>query len=124
MKNFALAFDIFKLDDEKRLVCGEVYAPEEVDSQGDSASAEEIEKACHRFMRESRTIGIMHKEAAGDRIDIVECYIARAPMTIGKKQIKAGTWMIVVKVNDDDLWSGVKSGKYTGFSMGGRAKAL
>lgn len=116
-------FDFIKLDDEKRLVGGIVYEPDVVDSQGDSASAGEIEKAAHGFMIESRVIGIMHKEAAGKRVDIVESYIVRAPFQMGNRIIKAGTWFLVVKVNDDELWGNVKSGKLTGFSMGGRAEA-
>jgi hypothetical protein len=116
-------FDFIKLDDEKRLVGGIVYEPDVVDSQGDSASASEIEKAAHGFMIESRVIGIMHKEAAGKRVDIVESYIVRSPFQMGNRMIKTGTWFLVVKVNDDELWAGVKSGKLTGFSMGGRAEA-
>lgn len=118
-----LDFEIIKLDDEQRLVGGIVYEPDVVDSQGDSASAQEIEKAAHGFMMESRVIGVMHKEAAGKRVDIVESYIVREPHRIGNQLLKRGTWMLVVKVHDDALWEGVKSGKLTGFSMGGRAEA-
>lgn len=118
-----LDFEIIKLDDSQRLVGGIVYEPDTVDSQGDSASAQEIEKAAHRFMMESRVIGIMHKEAAGKRVDIVESYIVREPHKIGNRVLKRGTWMLVVKVHDDGLWEGVKSEKLTGFSMGGRAEA-
>lgn len=37
--------------DKKRYTLGIVYEPNEVDSQGDFAEAEEIEKACWNFMR-------------------------------------------------------------------------
>ena len=123
MQNFAFAFEIVKLDDEKRLVGGIVYEPDVVDSQGDSASAEEIEKGCHRYMASKPAIHLMHKEDAGERVSIVECYITRQQMQFGTEVIKAGSWMIVVKVHDDEIWNDVKKGALTGFSMGGRAKA-
>ena len=121
VESWQATFDFIKMDDEQRLVGGIVYEPDVVDSQGDSASDSEIEKAAHGFMMESRIIGIMHKEAAGKRVDIVESYIVREPFHMNKRIIKRGTWMLVVKVHDDELWEGVKSGKLTGFSMGGRA---
>lgn len=111
-----------KLDDDKRLVCGIVYEPDVVDTQGDSASPAEIEKAAHNFMLESATIGIMHKEDAKDRAGIVESFIAPMNMRLGNQMIRKGSWVIIVKVRDDELWKDIKSGKITGFSMAGRAK--
>jgi hypothetical protein len=41
--------------------------------------------------------------------------------TMGQESVKKGSWIIAVKVNDDKLWSDVKSGKLTGFSVAGIA---
>jgi DNA adenine methylase len=127
MKTITITCNIFKVDDEERLVGGIVYEPEVVDAQGDSASAEEIAKACHDFLENAvlghSGMGIMHKEAAGDRIRIVECAIAHDNFVMGGQQIKKGTWFMVVKVYDDEIWKGVKDGRYTGFSMAGTAQA-
>ncbi len=112
---------IHKLDGEKQLVGGVVYEPDVVDAQGDSASEEEIQKAAHNFMIDSKTVGIMHKEDAGPRAKIVESYITTARMQIGTQFVKRGTWVMVVKILDPELWNMVKTGQYTGFSMGGRA---
>lgn len=120
--NWELEFPITKLNDEKRLVGGIVYEPDTVDAQGDSASEAEIEKAAHNFLQESRTLGLMHKEEAGPRAKIVESYVAPCNMKINNQNIRKGTWVMVVKVHDNDLWEMVKSGKITGFSMGGRAR--
>jgi hypothetical protein len=120
--NWEIEFPIYKLDNEKRLVGGVVYEPDVVDAQHDSASEAEIEKAAHNFIEQSRTLGIMHKEEAGPRAKIVESYVAPTNMKIGNQNIRKGTWMMVVKVYDNELWNLVKDGKITGFSMGGRAR--
>jgi hypothetical protein len=117
-----LDFAFEKLHDEKRLVGGIVYEPDVEDSQGDWARAEEIEKAAHNFLAESKTLGLMHKEAAGPRAEIVECAIAHDNFLMGKQTIRKGTWFMVVRVKDDSLWDMVKRGEITGFSMGGRAR--
>lgn len=129
MKNFSLFCEIFKFgeDDDKRFAGGVVYEPEKVDSQGDSASAEEIQKACHGFMEDlaEGRVGawLMHKEAAGPRIKIVECAIAHDAFRMGNQQIPKGSWYMVMKIYDDEIWKLVKSGRLSGFSMGGRAES-
>ena len=120
--SWELTFPITKLNEDKRLVGGIVYEPDVVDAQGDSAGEAEIEKAAHKFMQDSRTLGFMHKEDVGPRAKIVESYIAPCNMKMNNQSIRKGTWVMVVKVQDDELWNMVKSGKITGFSMGGRAR--
>ncbi|GAJ15535.1 unnamed protein product, partial [marine sediment metagenome] len=46
---FIPIFDISKKADE-HIVCGVVYAPNEVDSQGDTTTEEEIRKALYSYM--------------------------------------------------------------------------
>ena len=40
----------------------------------------------------------------------------------GKTVVK-GTWIMTVKVTDDELWAMCKSGDITGFSIGGVASS-
>jgi len=42
---------------------------------------------------------------------------------MGETIIKAGSWLSVLQFNDDEIWEGVKSGDYTGVSIGGVAQA-
>ncbi len=121
--NWALNVEFTKVDAEERIVKGVVYEPDVVDSQGDSASADEIRKACHGFMADSKTLGVMHKETAGPRASIVENYITDNDQRIGNQSVKKGTWMMAAKVHDDKLWNAIKKGDITGFSMGGRAES-
>ena len=68
-------------DEEKRLVYGIVYEPDAVDSQGDFAKADEIEKACHQFMIDSQEVGPKHFETS-EQLKIVECYTAPQELKI------------------------------------------
>ncbi|WP_242295099.1 XkdF-like putative serine protease domain-containing protein, partial [Bacillus cereus group sp. BfR-BA-01381] len=40
-------------------------------------------------------------------------------MTVGEQEVKAGTWLMTVRVDDADTWEEIKKGEVTGFSMGG-----
>jgi hypothetical protein len=120
---YEINIPLCKINDEQRLVGGIVYEPDITDAQGDSASEEEIGKAAHRFMLDSETLGIMHKQEAGSKARIVESYLAPASFKFGNQIIRKGTWIMVVKIFDDELWGMIKSGAITGFSMGGFCSA-
>jgi len=107
-------------DTEKRLVYGIVLEPEAEDTDGNWTSADEIEKAAHYWMENSRTIGHEHLHKL-EGVAVVESYVAPSDMSVGETLVKKGTWILGVKVYDEDRWEMVKSGEYTGFSIGGRA---
>jgi len=111
---------IFKAAEE-RIVYGIVLEPETKDAQNDIYSAEEIRQAAHRYMEEFRHLGLMHRYRMDGRIRILESYIAPCDMEVEGQPVKAGTWLMVARVIDDGLWAAVKSGKLTGFSIGGSA---
>ncbi len=106
---------------EERFVYGIVLEPETVDAQQDIYSGAEIRTAAHEYMEKFRTIGLMHKGAINDKVKILESFIAPADFEVDGAPVKAGTWVMGVKVTDDDLWAAVKSGDITGFSIGGSA---
>jgi DNA adenine methylase len=112
---------IRKSNVEQRLVYGVVLAPDVVDSQGDTISKEDIEKAAHTFMSDYQNVGLQHGLFINGRARIVESFIAPSDMTMGGELVTEGTWVMVVKVMDDELWGAVKSGDLTGFSIGGAA---
>jgi len=104
------------IDDDRHLVYGIVMEPDEVDTQGDITSADEIEKAAHRFMERSRVMGKGHVDVA--KAMPVESYIAPTSFDLGGQNIKAGSWVMASKVLDDELWEAIKGGDFTGFSIG------
>ena len=104
----------------KRLIIGVVYEPDFVDLQNDFADADEIQKAAHRFLVDYRKVRVMHEEEA-PRTDIVESYIAPQTLSIDGMDVRKGTWIVAIKVNDDALWKKVQDGEYKGLSLGGTA---
>jgi hypothetical protein len=117
---------MFKADDDKQIVYGIVYEPDEEDTQGELATAEEIEKACHEFTKGDMLIKLRHKGDAIDTAKVVETYIAPVSFAIidpwGDKQvIKKGSWIVAAHIEDVKLWKRVKDGEFNGFSMGGTA---
>jgi hypothetical protein len=116
---------VVKMDDEQRIVWGWASVVTEdgkavVDTQGDVISPEEMEKMANSFMLDVRKAKAMHE---GEQIGEV---IHSMPLTnelmnrFGIYSDREG-WIIAMKVHDDDTWSEMKKGRFTGFSIGGKA---
>lgn len=107
---------------EERYVLGVVLAPETADSQGDIYSHDEVRKAAHDYMETAGALGRQHREiVAKDKLRILESYISPADFEADGEHVTKGTWLMGIRVVDDDLWGGIKKGDFTGFSIGGAA---
>ena len=115
---------IFKSEEswKEGVVYGIVYSVEEVDSDGDYASAEEVQKACWKFMEDYQTMNIMHTYGL-EKSDyaLVECACALSDVKIGENEIKKGDWYIAVRVNNPQLREMIESEELSSFSMEGTA---
>jgi hypothetical protein len=109
---------------EERYVLGVVLEPETIDAQRDIYSVDEVKTAAHAFLEDFRNVGLMHQALVNGRIKICESYLAPVDFTIGTESVKRGTWLLGVRVVDDDLWAAVKGGELTGFSIGGFAQRV
>lgn len=120
---------LMKRDEEKRLVYGVVLEPNVVDGQGEWERAETIERVAHRFLAKfNRTteLGLQHTIFGEIGVELVESYIAPQDLDFDGELdadsiIRKGSWVMVVRVLDEDLWRAVKEGGITGFSIGGVA---
>lgn len=120
---------IVKINLEERLVYGVVYEPNVADAHGDTMTAGEIKKACHGFMERYATLegdtGTDHVSKAGRaQLPIVENFLAPVGYTLGKQTITPGTWVMVARARDDQLWADVKAGRYTGWSFEGFGRRI
>lgn len=106
---------------EQRFVLGVVLEPDVVDSQNDTYSAEEVEKTAHEWMEKYLKTGLMHQGDVSEKVRPVESYIAQVDQEIGGQPVKKGSWLLGVHILDNDLWTAVKAGDLTGFSIGGSA---
>jgi hypothetical protein len=105
--------------DEERFVLGVVLEPDVIDSQNDFETIEDIRKAAHTFMEHFSQLGKQHEEIVTGKLKVLESYLAPADFDIGEEKVKKGTWLMAIRVTDDDLWESVKKGTFTGFSIGG-----
>ena len=109
---------VFKsMDEEKQLVYGIVLEPDEVDYHEDTITAEQIEKAAHGYALSPMVIGDGHIKQAKARP--VETFVYDPEVV---KEVKPGSWVMAVKVQDEDMWNAIKEGKYTGFSIGAQVR--
>lgn len=106
---------------EERFVLGIVLEPDVIDSQSDTYDAATIRAAAHGFMENYRNIGLQHQGYVTGKIEILESYLAPVDMEINGQAVKAGTWLMGLRFNDDALWEQVKAGALTGLSIGGTA---
>ena len=84
---------------------------------GDIYSEEVVEKACYDYLEYSRGANLQHlvdTQLAAP----VESYIAKSDFSLGEGQVKAGDWVLSMRINNDELWEKCKSGEFTGFSVG------
>lgn len=117
---------ISKIDDEKRLVYGVVYSPDEEDAHDDFMTEAEVEKAAHNFLAKSNTVkatDTQHNLEPAEGVKIVESAVLKGEHEILKDE-KLGSWYIVTKVENDEIWKSVKDGTYTGFSLYGFAERV
>lgn len=123
--DFERTVPIAKRDDEQQIAWGWAYVCEEgdcpvVDHSGDVVDALEVQKAAHGFVRESRVGGVLHQSSAGEIVDSI-FFSRELQKALGIDLGKVG-WLIGYQVHDPAVWEGVKSGKYSAFSIGGTAE--
>lgn len=111
---------IVKADAAKRIVYGEVYAPNVMDSQGEFMFAEDIEQMAHEFMRLKldESIDTNHDRVANGCYP-VESFIARE----GDPDYTPGAWVLGVKCTDD-MWEKVEKGEINAYSFDAMVQPL
>jgi hypothetical protein len=114
-KENALQFSIANVDETRRLVFGQVYQPNKIDAKGWFMEPEEVEKMAHRYMRHANlkdTIDTNHDNIPNGCYP-VQSFIARESDT----EYAPGSWVLAVKVTNDELWSKIVEGEINAFSM-------
>jgi hypothetical protein len=126
--DFNMTVPIVKSDEALRVVYGWASVIEDqgravVDRQGDVITPDELIKAAHGFMRDSRKGKEMHRDTAVG--EVVESIVLTRDVqdALGVNLDKVG-WYIAIKILDDTVWNRVQSGEYRAFSIGGRAKRI
>lgn len=103
-------------NEEKRIVYGPVLIPDEPDTDNDVVTAEQIESVAHKFVEDYGNIDLLH--TLNNVGKLVESYISPVDLSVDKDTtIPKGSWIMGVRVTDDDSWEAVKNGSLGGFSI-------
>ena len=132
MSSTETTFSVFNA--EQRLVVGPAMIPDKMIIRRNEItgeiyyvyfSSDTIKKLQQKFMKEKLLdkTNLEHGRRFLKDVDVVESWIVDDPER-DKQQVfgmdyPAGTWMITMKVTDDDTWEKVKDGKLKGFSVQG-----
>ena len=105
----------------EQIVFGEVYKPDEKDTDGNFMSRETIAKMAHDFLSKQRNAQISKGHSgAKDKGCVVEIFIVRE----GDPDFKAGSWVVGVHVPDVEVWKSIEAGDITGFSIEGQGQLI
>ena len=121
---FPIIKGLYDEDGEQRLVTGIVLEPNVVDAQGDYERPEVIKDAAHKFLskyNQMTQMGLQHNMFGQLGVDLVESWIAPQDMDMGNSKVTKGSWIMTALVSNDTIWSKIKNGEITGFSIGGAA---
>lgn len=118
---FEHLFNISKTTLEKGIVYGIVYAPNEVDTDGDFTTVEEIEKAAYSFMKNLRLKNVdMNHTFVNEDAYVCESWIVRGNDELFPNE-PVGSWAVGIKLESESLKDAVKNGEIQGISMAGLA---
>lgn len=107
-------YDITEVSADERLVTGQVYAPDTIDSHGHFMTSAELKNVAHQFMLDGliTSIDLQHNNVTVPAT-IVESFIARK----GDPDFEEGAWVATTKIDDPTIWKAVKDGQINGYSF-------
>jgi hypothetical protein len=120
-----------KFDDEKRIITGPALVPEQLIYRNDKKrgeflikfSAYTIEKLNINFFKnfKQQNINIEHDIDVKD-VTVMESWIVKnsdndKSKELGFENIENGTWMVSMKIDNDEVWEKIKNGDLKGFSI-------
>ena len=120
-EQFQKQIEIRKIDEDQHMVYGIVYSPDEVDLQGDLASADVIKDMAYNFMKNAKTNNVdQQHNFVSDEGFVAESWLTKQADPVFPLE-KEGCWAVGIKVEKDDTWQLVKNGVITGLSLAGLA---
>ncbi|SIS76592.1 XkdF-like putative serine protease domain-containing protein [Insolitispirillum peregrinum] len=111
---------IIKSDDERQMVYGIVYAPDDPDAHEDWASADTIRKAAYSFMRAGSAPNVdkEHSFSPLPGAYVAESWLIRKNDPLFPDEAE-GAWAVGIRVESPEDWAAVKSGEVAGLSLAG-----
>ncbi len=103
-----------------------VLIPMVVDLQGDWMTKEDIAESAYDFLSQYNKATHLKQQHQGNPIsekaEVVESFLVPDgnTITLGSQTYPEGTWIMSIRILDDELWANVESGAITGLSVGGK----
>jgi hypothetical protein len=127
------AMALAAVDEEQRTLIGPALIPDKKIPRLDEPDGEEydvyftkdtVKRASELFLQQNRTNEhTFEHQTPIENVSVVESWLVQDPEMDKSKaygmSVPEGTWMVRVKVNNDDVWSSVKDGEVRGFSIEG-----
>ena len=121
-------------EDDKMIITGPAMTPNILiprkDEDGNAFhvyfTAETIEKISRRFLAESKhnNTDVNHNDEVTTENTLLESWIVEDPEMDKSKsmgfEIPAGTWMVSMKINNEETWNKIKNKELNGFSITGQ----
>jgi len=121
------------IDEEQRTLIGPALIPDKLIPRYDEQSAEEydvyfsqetVKQASELFLKQNRTNQhTFEHETKVEGVSVVESWIVEDPekdkSSLYGLSVPEGTWMVRVKVDNEEMWSQVKDQNVRGFSVEG-----
>ena len=129
----ATPFNIFKTDQDKRLVFGWASVAITADGQQiedvqkDMIDPEDLEEAAYSYVLNFRDTGEEHIPSLRKKGKLVEScvFTKEKQQAIGIPEgIVPEAWWVGFYIEDDEAWEKIKNGTYTMFSIEGKAKRV
>ena len=131
---FSSQKDRFALEKDQQILVGPAMIPDlEILRKDDNSnnyyvkfSEDTIQRIQEKFMRELRigATNLDHNENNPAGAYLFESWIVENPKTdkantVYKLDVPKGTWMVKMKITNQEVWKAIKMGKYRGFSIEG-----
>lgn len=128
-------FNFKTADEEKRIIIGAAMIPNKYIYRYDSFTDEEyygffseqtIEKSMELFMKNGSTksTNLNHNDKFFDGVSVIESWQVADEnndkayaLGYNNKDVPKGTWMVSMKIDNEEVWNSIKAGTYKGFSI-------
>jgi hypothetical protein len=133
LENMKMVFSV--VDEEKKIIVGAAMVPNKMIHRYDNLgnlyyvffSKESIKKMADKFLKEKRTdeTSIEHNglKLGSDKVYITESWVSEDPIYDKSNkygfELPVGTWYVMMKVKDDQVWKMIKDKALTGYSVEG-----
>lgn len=113
---------------ERQIAFAPALVPGVIDKQGDVIDPITIEETAWKFLEEFGEVDTDHDLKLGKGI-VVESWVSKVEEEYDRpdgetETYPKGTWMLGIKVPDEELWEKIKRGKYEGLSIFGEGDGI